>query len=60
MPSAHYWVRRPRKEGTPYNGLNWEAPPEGYLFQDSGQYQRVRISLVEEFERVGKLCHCDL
>ena len=60
MHSAHYWVRRTRKGGTPYNGLNWEAPPEGGIFFRIQVYQMVGISLVEEFESVGKMCHCGL
>ena len=44
----------PGEWGTPYNGLNWEAPPERCILFRIQVFQRVRISLVEEFERVGK------
>ena len=40
--------------GTPYNGLYREAPPErGTFFRLQG-YERVGISRVEVYERVGK------
>ena len=48
------WGLIPRG-GTPYNGLYGEAPPEMSTFlrlQGQG-YERVVISLVEVYERVG-------
>ena len=53
-------LRRPPPGGvgvTPYNGLYGEASPErGTIFRLQ-VYERVRISLVEVFERVGKSAH---
>ena len=48
------WGLIPRG-GTPYNGLYGEAPPEmGTFLRLQGQgYERVGISLVEVYERVG-------
>ena len=49
------WDLIPRG-GTPYNGLYGEAPPEmGTFLRLQGQgYERVGISLVEVYERVGR------
>ena len=49
------WGLIPRG-GTPYNGLYGEAPPEmGTFLRLQGQgYERVGISLVEVYERVGR------
>ena len=44
----------PPPQGTPYNGLNGEAPPERGTFFRSQVFERGRISLVEVSERVGK------
>ena len=41
-------------EGTPYNGLYGEAPPKRGTFFRLQVYERVRISLVEVYKRVGK------
>jgi len=48
------WDLIPRG-GTPYNGLHEEAPPEmGTFLRLQGQgYERVGISLVEVYERLG-------
>ena len=40
--------------GTPYNGLYREDPPERGTFFRFQVYERVGISLVEAYERVGK------
>ena len=40
--------------GTPYDGLYGEAPPEKGTFFRLQVYERVRILLVEVYERVGK------
>ena len=40
--------------GTPYDGLYGEAPPERAIFFRLQVYERVGISLVEEYKRVGK------
>ena len=40
--------------GTPYNGLYGEAPPERGIFFRLPEYERVGISLVEVYKRVGK------
>ena len=49
------WSLIPRG-GTPYNGLYGEAPPEmGTFLRLQGQgYEKVGISLVEVYERVGR------
>ena len=39
---------------TPYNGLYEEAPPERGTFFRLPVYERVGISLVEVYEKVGK------
>ena len=41
--------------GTPYNGIYGEAPPEmgTFLRLQVQRYERVGISLVEVYERVG-------
>ena len=45
---------------TRYDGLYGEAPPErGTLFKLQ-VYEREGISLVEVYERVGKICHLGL
>ena len=41
-------------EGTPYNGLYGEAPPERGTFFRLQVYKRVGISQVEVHKRVGK------
>ena len=42
------------KEGTPYNGLYGDTPPEmGYFFRRQ-VYERVGILLVEVYESVGE------
>ena len=42
------------KEGTPYNGLYGDTPPEmGYFFTRQ-VYERVGILLVEVYESVGE------
>ena len=40
--------------GTPYNGLYGEAPPERGTFFRLQVYERVGISHVEVYKRVGK------
>ena len=40
--------------GTPYNGLYGEAPPERGTFFRLQVYERVGISQVAVYERVGK------
>ena len=40
--------------GTPYDGLYGEAPPERGIFFRPQVYERVGISLVEVYKRVGK------
>ena len=40
--------------GTPYNGLYGESPPEIGTFFRHQVYERVRILLVEVYERVGE------
>ena len=40
--------------GTPYNGLYGEAPPERGTFFRLQVYERVGISQVEVYKRVGK------
>ena len=50
-------MTRPEREGgggTPYNGLYGEAPPESGTFFTLQVYERVGISRVEVYERVGK------
>ena len=44
----------PGKGGTPYNGLYGEAPPKRGIFFRLQVYERVGISLVEVYERLGK------
>ena len=39
---------------TPYNGLHGEAPPERGSFFTLQVYERLGISRVEVYERVGK------
>ena len=47
--------------GTPYDGLYGEAPPERGIFYRLQVYERVGISLVEVYKRVGKkICHLGL
>ena len=42
------------EEGTPYNGLYGDTPPEmGYFFRRQ-VYERVGILLVEVYESVGE------
>ena len=41
-------------EGTPYNGPYGEAPPESGTFFRLQVYERVGISLVEVYNKVGK------
>ena len=43
-----------RGGGTPYNGLYGEAPPERGTFFRLQVYERVGISQVEVYKRVGK------
>ena len=45
----------PGRGGTPYNGLYGEAPPERNTFFTLQVYERVGISRVEVYERVGNL-----
>jgi len=45
---------RPTGGGTPYNGLYRGAPPERGTFFRLQVYKRVRILLVEVYERVGE------
>ena len=40
--------------GTPYNGLYGKAPPVRGTFFTLQVYERVRISRVQVYERVGK------
>ena len=40
--------------GTPYHGLNWEAPPKRGIFFRLQVYKKSRDLLVEVYERVGK------
>ena len=40
--------------GTPYNGLYWKAPPEKGTFSTRQVYERVGISQVDVYQRVGK------
>ena len=47
----------PRGGGTPYNGLYGEALPERGTFFTLQVYDKVGISRVEVYERVGKFCH---
>ena len=42
-------------EGTPYNGLYGEAPPERNSFFRLQVYERVGISLVKVCQRVGRV-----
>ena len=44
-------ARQDKAQGTSYNFVYGEAPPEGALF--SGIYERVGISLVEVYEMKG-------
>ena len=37
-----------------YTVIQRGSAPKGYLFQASGQYDRVGISLVEVYERISK------
>ena len=39
---------------TPYDGLYGEAPPERGIFFRSRVYERVRNSLLEVYQRIGK------
>ena len=41
-------------DGTPYDGLIGEAPPEKGIFSMLQVYERVVVSLVEVCKRVGK------
>ena len=41
-------------EGTPYHGLYGEAPPKRATFFRLHGYEKVGISLVEVYKRVGK------
>ena len=43
----------PGEGGTPYNGLYGEASPERDTFFTLQVYERVEISRVEVYERVG-------
>ena len=44
-----------RPRGTPqYTGLYGKAPPERGTFFRLQTYQRIKISLIEVYERVGK------
>ena len=40
--------------GTPYNGLHGETPPERGTFFGFQVYERVGISQVEVYKRVGE------
>ena len=44
-----------KRGGTPYNGLYGEAPPERGTFFRPQVYERVVISLIEVYERVGRV-----
>ena len=44
----------PGGEGTPFNGLYGEAPPERGTFIRLQVYKRVGISEAEVYKRVGK------
>ena len=46
-------MKNPRGEGTPHNGLYGEALPESGYFFRLQVHERVRISLVEIYERAG-------
>ena len=48
------FVHGPGGGGTPYNGLYGEAPPERGTFFRLQVYERVGISQVEVYKRVGK------
>ena len=43
--------------GTPYNGLDWEAPPERGTSFRLQVYERVGISRAEVYEKRRKICH---
>lgn len=43
----------PRGEGTPYNGLYGEVSPKRGTFFRRQEYERVRISLVKRYKRIG-------
>lgn len=43
----------PRGEGTPYNSLPGEVSPKRGTFFRRQEYERVRISLVKRYKRVG-------
>ena len=44
---------------TPYDGLYEEAPPERGIFFRLQVYDKVGISLVEVYKRVGKFWVCE-
>ena len=44
---------------TPWNGLYREVPPERGIFFRLQVYDRVGISLVEVYKRVGKFWVCE-
>ena len=55
LRSWHRQSPRGGGEGTPYNALYCDAPPEkAYFFQASGTERVAGISLAEVYERVGK------
>ena len=47
-------IHYPGGEGTPYNDLYGEAPPERGIFFRLQVYKRVGTLLVEVYERAGK------
>ena len=52
-----FWIEGPGD--TPYDGLYGEVPPERGIFFRLQVYDRVGISLVEVYKRVGKFWVCE-
>ena len=55
-----WWKGGRGGRGTPYHGLYWEAPPERGIFFRLHEYERLGISLVKVYKKVGKICQLGL
>ena len=59
LTESHLFARSLNSRGwkggfTPYSDLYWDPPPERSSIFQASAYERVEISLVEVYERVGK------
>ena len=54
VPEGEFKTALQSREGTPYNGLYGEAPPERGTFFRLQVYERAGISQAEVYERVEK------